>query len=130
MAQVVYHDFGASSRPARQAVQLSSIPPQEGKKEVLQVGRRLQLPDGCLGNIEVVLTDHGIVVNFSNRHVDPVTYSFSSLVREIRRPRKGASVNGVIGFETSTPLEVFYCGKVICRFIAVDAELKQVTVQH
>jgi len=130
MGEVVYPNFGGSARKAPPAVQISPASAGEGERRVLEVGRRIQLPDGCSGNVEVMLDDSGIMVNFSNRHVESIRYDFQMLVREIRRPRKGASVNGVLGFDAVTPVEVFYCGKVICSFIAVDAELKQVTVLH
>ncbi len=130
MGTVVYPNFGGSARQAPPAVQFSPVPVEDGVRKVLEVGRRIQLPDGCSGNVEVMLDDSGIMVNFSNRHVESIRYDFATLAREIRRPRKGASVNGVLGFEAVTPVEVFYCGKVICSFIAVDAEQKQVTVLH
>lgn len=131
MGTVHYPNFGGSAtRQISPVVHISPVPVEDGTRKVLEVGRRIQLPDGCLGNVEVMLGEDGVTVNFSNRHVESLKYDFATLQHQIRRPRKGISQGGVIGFDAVTPLEVVYGGKVVCSFIAVDVELKQVTVLH
>lgn len=130
MGTVIHPNFGGSARQLAPVIQDIPVAVEDGTRKVLEVGRRIQLPDGCLGNVEVMLGEDGVTVNFSNRHVESIKYDFAALAHRIRRPRKGASANGVIGFNAVTPLEVVYGGKVICSFIAVDTELKQVTVLH
>lgn len=131
MGTVSYPDFGGSARRAPPPVQVSPVREEGGDKTVLEVGGRIQLPDGSLGNVEVLVESDGVLVTFSNRHTEPRKYDFDTLSRHIRRRPKGAaSSDGVALFNATTPLEIVYGGAVICSFIAVDTEKKQVTVQR
>lgn len=123
----VVYPFGKSASAQPQSARTVE---QDPGTIVLGIGQRKQLPDGHLGNVEIIVSPAGVTVNFSDRHTESFTYDFVTLSSLIRRPRKGESAGGVVGFHTTTPLSIKYSGTVVCNLVDVDLDTKQVTLMQ